>query len=148
MKLKPAILLLFLPLIVAGCTPSGHPVTAVTGTVHYQGNPVEEALVSFIPTTPDGVGAGGTTDENGRYILLSQGAQTAGALKGDYIVCVTKVVPVDASGQPMSREDVNKLKNAPHTKNILPDRYATKDATELKATVTKGKNVFPFELND
>src|SRR4051812_34991097 len=79
----------------AGCS-SSHGTASVSGTVLYQGKPVDGATVNFVPKSedPKARGAQGKSDSSGRFSLKSYftpDEQPAGALPGDYAVIITKI---------------------------------------------------------
>ena len=59
----------------------------VSGTVTYNGKPLEKGTISFVPDDPKGVGATGAI-ENGSY-TLSTGGNSDGARAGKYKVTIT-----------------------------------------------------------
>jgi hypothetical protein len=144
MMARPALCWMPLALILAaGCggVDKDIPETApVSGTVTFKGAPVQGATVSLVP----GPGAQnlrpatGTSDAQGRFTVftyISGADQTEGAMPGDYVVTVAKT-----SGSAMSPEDMvaatqgGKTK-PPEIKNELPEKYASAQSTDLKASV-------------
>ncbi|MDR1384639.1 MAG: hypothetical protein LBJ67_12475 [Planctomycetaceae bacterium] len=148
-------IILFFVLFIGGCNSRGISVTTVTGEVTYNGTPVENALISFVPQTPNGRGASGQSESNGAFVLLTQGATQSGAMLGEYKVLVSKVVEIDSSGKEVKRELVENYDpvNPPQQKmypqkNLLPEKYSKEDSTEFTVTVEKGKNHFKLALKD
>ncbi|MDR0522570.1 MAG: carboxypeptidase-like regulatory domain-containing protein [Planctomycetaceae bacterium] len=143
--------------IISGCAGGIH-VFTVTGEVYYNGQPVDNALVQFVQTTPDGRGAFASTDKDGKFVVATQGAEKSGAVPGDYIVLISKILNVDKNGKELpppepKEEDYSPYAVAepvelPLTKNFLPEKYNDRDATDLKATVERKANHFRFELKD
>lgn len=110
---------------------------AVTGTVAYNGKPLTDAQVMFMPK--DGRPATGMTDVAGRFTLTSLAAGD-GTLAGEHIVCVSKTVP-----------DPNSDPKLPYGRTIpvLPQRYQSYASSPLRANVTpSGPNDFRFDLSD
>jgi hypothetical protein len=124
--------------LLAGCG-SGNPATyAVTGTVTYQGKPVEGAGVMFMPFS--GRPASSMTDAQGRFALRTF-KDGDGAVAGENVVCISKMVPAqgDATKDPMFKKMIS----------LLPQRYATPVTSPLKVNVSaKGPNTFTFDLTD
>jgi hypothetical protein len=122
----------------AGCG-DGRPETfKVTGTVIYQGKPLEGASVMFIPkkTRP----SSGTTDAQGRFTLLSFSPDD-GAVAGEHTVCVSKVLHD-------SKEPAHSMRNT-NVRFVVPQKYSSQLTSPLRAMVTKeGPNDFRFELKD
>ena len=114
----------------------------VTGVVTLAGAPVEEALVEFVPTSPD-VGIAGAqvnTDSAGAFtvkIALYMGKTTKEGLPaGDYRVAITKLVLPPGQATTMKPPQ-----------NTLPQKYATAESTPLTVTVkSEGENHFEFPL--
>ncbi len=115
-----------------GCSgPSLPAVAPVTGTVTWQGQPVADAEVLFMPkgSRP----ANGTTDSQGHYKLSTFG-QGDGAVIGQHAVTVTKRVAI--SDAPYSPE-----------RSEIPEQYSGLTTSDLKADVTAaGPNEFNFDL--
>jgi hypothetical protein len=140
----------------AGCAPRGISVVSVTGTVTYNGQPVENALISFVPQSPETRGASAITDRRGEFSLLTQGATGSGAMPGEYKVLVSKLVEVDESGKEVVRKPAEKFDpNNPSPqeimypqKNLLPEKYNREETTDLTANITKGKNRVLLNLED
>ena len=135
----------FVGLFVAGGCGNKLKTYKVTGTVKYQGQPVHNASVTFAPKVEgQGLVAFSYTDEKGVYVLQTpEGKPGAGTTPGEYLVLITKAelvnvkqVGVDSTGNPTFLQKVNPL---------LPAKYSGNESP-LSATVTKGKNVFDFDL--
>lgn len=138
-----------------GCSKgAGIPKTVtVTGTVLYNGNPLQGAEVSFQPKAGGTASrpARGTTDSSGRFTLktyVRPGTEADGAIPGDYLIAVTKT-----DGAAMTPEDMAKGakggKMMATPKNQLPPRYANAEKSGFTATVSAdGNNDFKFELKD
>lgn len=113
-------------LLACGC--SNYPSLApVSGTVTYQGKPVANASVVFIP---EGDRASqGKTDEQGKYELYYIG-DTKGAVPGDHQVKIS-TQKVDEYDEVIEKE-------------TLPPKYNTKST--LTAKVEYGSKPIDFEL--
>ena len=162
----------FVPIIIAcfvltpiGCSNPDSKYTKVEGVVTYNQQPVAEATVTFLPVSPgsDIESAAGRTDASGRFSLTSSGAVRGGQgiLPGEYHVVVTKTrVPSDPDNEAFEQGTITydelqerKSRRAPYqsqpTKNLLPEKYARPDQSNLRAKVEKGKNqTFNFDLTD
>jgi hypothetical protein len=143
-----------------GCSGGkGQPKTVpVSGTVMYNGNPVEGATVSFM-----GEGAPrpatGVTDAKGEF-QLSTYAANDGAVIGEHVVTITKIEagPEQPAGDPtaalndpgaLARQSKEARKATGGPKSLLPKKYASSKSTPLKETVTEeGPNKFVFQLKD
>ncbi|ASV77085.1 hypothetical protein THTE_4484 [Thermogutta terrifontis] len=129
-----------------------------TVTVTYRGAAVEGATVTFHPANPDGKPAFGRTDAQGRASLTTFDPND-GALPGDYVVTVVKMVGSEQSLQTPSTEigamPANPVQGgAPPLQNtgarhLLPAKYADPNSSGLRATVNpSGENDFKFDLQD
>ncbi|MCH9653115.1 MAG: carboxypeptidase-like regulatory domain-containing protein [Planctomycetes bacterium] len=133
---------------VSGCggstDSSSLPETApVMGVVNLDGNPLELATVTFVPSgTTKGVECVGLTDASGKYSLKQiRGAE--GVPPGEYRVVINQLVTSD--GTPYKPgSDI-----APITvgaEEALPVHYSNIDKTTLMANVSVEGGEFPFEL--
>ena len=150
--------LVILAFITTGCGPSGLPVVRVTGTVTFEGAPVEEASVTFTPMDLEGRLASGSTNAKGEFMLLTQGAEKSGVLPGNYRITVSKYILVDVRGNPVVSADDSgaydpssrgaaRRAARPIPQSVLPDKYRNIETSALTVEVTKrGPNVFTFEL--
>ena len=133
-----------------GCS-SSHPATfSVTGTVLYQGKPVDGATVIFGPSAGSGKIASGQTNAEGIF-SLSTFRRNDGAVAGNYVVLVTKIQ--DSAG--ITDEEAEAFLKAgkkipqPQIIHVLPRRYDDAFRSGLSAEVTAaGPNDFTFELTD
>jgi hypothetical protein len=126
-----------------GCDTST-PQHPVTGTVTYQGKPVEGANVQFIPSG-EGMPGNGVTDASGKFTLATAGKP--GAPAGDYKVTVVKVSGGSGGSGPPSPEDMKKMgTSGMKSQSFLPGVYGSVQSTTLKATVKAGTNDVPLEL--
>ena len=122
---------------------------AATGTVTYQGQPVEGATVVFAPEG-QGRASSAITDASGRFQLTTLGPGD-GAMPGKYQVGISKT---ETSGD-MSREEsqayFEKHGEPPTvtTTEALPEKYKSPANSGLTAEITEGgKNDFNFDLTD
>jgi hypothetical protein len=129
--------------------------TPVSGTVTYQGRPVVDAAVAFVPDAPTGRGAFGRTDSQGKYKIMTFVAGD-GAVPGSYKVTVTKQL-AEAPGKTAETGDDDYVD--PETAGaaaapakpvgMLPVKYSTAASTPLTATVPDGAaQTIDFELTD
>lgn len=140
--LTAACLLLLFP----GCGSSRRhlPVAYVEGTVTHDGVPLENASINFIPKIEgQGEAAGGYTDAKGKYKVTSMnGDVDRGALPGDYIVTISKVICYPKPGVVVPEGEV-----APEiTEQITPLKYKSSGKSPLSATIVKGKNTLDFDV--
>ena len=136
-----------LPWIV-GCGPNLPDVVPVTGTVIYQGKPLEGAEVSFL--RQDEFPARGTTDAKGRFRLetyVDSDYDLDGAIPGEYVV---RVVKLELLVRPEDTSLADVMARHPEgPKQLVPLRYTDEKTSDLRATVSEdGRNDFEFVLSD
>jgi hypothetical protein len=133
----------FLLLLCVSCSSSEVPVYPVTGSVTWQGRPVQGATVLLYPIHPDESGSTGAkrisplgyTDQAGNFSVSSRG-NGDGAPQGDYVVTI-ELREERLVGEEMVRDG----------KNLLPMKYAHTKTTPLRCTVIAGENRLPsFDL--
>ncbi len=153
MKFSPALLGLFVIVAFAGCGSSQPSTYPVTGTVTYQGKPLEGANVGFSATDENTRGAIGVTDSQGKYSLTTF-EKGDGAMAGTFKVTVSKFdgpapAPVEMAdpsadtGSEMPADyKPETTAAAPAPKNLLPQQYFRPQTTPLSFTVEPGQNTF------
>lgn len=134
----------------------------VSGTVTYNGRPVEGAAVLFVPTDKTGEAAIAMTDASGKYSLKSPGGRD-GAVPGSYNVKISKSETQSSGGQAAAAPDSDDMgypddynpdapENAASTSksmNLLPAKYNNPTTSGLSASVSaSGANTFDFTLAD
>ncbi len=123
---------------------------SATGKVTYKGQPLADAEVGFVSKldNKDVKAARGVTDSNGEFSLttyVDPQHEVSGATPGDYVVTVTKNEQIDPD-EAMRMFQQNPMMEF---KKLVPDKYTTKEASPLKASVTPdGENHFEFPLED
>ena len=139
--------------VAAGCKGSATdrpPTEEVSGTVTLGGDPVEGAIVTFVPAVKDGESAVGMTDASGKYTLTTWEAGD-GALAGDYAVKIVKfeAAAADQTGV-VADEEGAYLPTDPNDTgqqtNLLPEKYSNPGTSGLTATVAAGPNTIDFSL--
>jgi hypothetical protein len=137
----PAALLTLSVLTAAGCD-SGPKLTEVEGVVTFNGKPLGNAQVEFLPDPNQGTTgprSTGVTDEQGRFNLVCDD-QRKGAVIGNHRVLVTDLKQWE--GIRPGREDANK----PLKPSRLPARYVDAASTPLKAEVKEGGPPIKLDL--
>ncbi|MFO0817152.1 MAG: hypothetical protein U1A77_04355 [Pirellulales bacterium] len=143
------VLLAFASLV--GCGDGGPPLSQVKGTVKYNGQPVDGAVVTF--QYENGQMAVGSTDASGVYTLVTNG--NPGAPLGKALVGVTKTNSgVSGDATSMKPEDMQKMqqkmmqqRNAA-AKPSLPTKYQNPNSSGLTADVAAGTSEANFDLTD
>ena len=112
---------------------------SVTGKVTFQGQPLANASISFVPADEDKestlvVRPHGQTDEQGQYELSWHGDHD-GAPPGKYQVMVMAFKPNDNDDEEIQPE------------SLIPKKYNSPKTSGLNADVSEdGENVFNFDL--
>jgi hypothetical protein len=130
----------------------------VTGTVTYNGAPVEGASVTFSPNVPisqvgqgGARGAFGVTDAEGKYQLTTFAPQD-GALPGEYRVSIMKYEGVEPLPPDYNEEEDYEAPdpNAQDTprKSLIPEKYASAGTSGFTVTVKEEQNEQDFPLAD
>ena len=128
-------------LAVTGCSSDGTTTTldrqAVSGKVTRGGQPLDSAVIEFIPATPDAGGGSTGPIKAGAYAIDAAHGPTPGSYK---VAITTANVAVDEANPPMPGE-------APKPKaETIPKIYNSQ--TTLKADIKAGEsNVFDFTLD-
>jgi hypothetical protein len=141
-------------MLAAGCSKhdvvDGPPGKAVAGIVRYQGQPVAEAIVTFMSPS---YSAYGSTDGEGRFKLNSPGRGESVPFD-HYQVTVVKSVP------PAQRELTDAEQHTPPNpyaplppaappQDLLPAKYKAATSSGLAADVAaSGPEEFAFDLTD
>lgn len=126
-----------LAVVAVGCGQSDHvqrlPVVPVQGQVSFQNEPISGALVVFHPSPlvePAPPPARAIVQDDGKFTLTTYDAND-GAVPGEYKVTIEWRKLVDEGGD---------VKAGP---NLLPERYAHLDSTDLVVKVAEGSNQLP-----
>ena len=118
-----------------------------TGTVTYNGKPVEGADVLFTPKSgPPGTGR---TDASGKFEISTSGQ--SGATVGTNEVTISKVtgntnIPVDAKPEDMMK--MAKAGELKQSKQELPTKYSVPQGGLTADVKASGENNFTFDLKD
>jgi hypothetical protein len=133
-------------LIGCGAKAEGPELATVSGTVTYQGKPLEGALVVFLPETPGAPSASGSTDESGTFELMTH-------IPGDGAVIGKHRVSITARGPDKTLPEGQSVSGLPGGNTepgdpLIPQKYFSHNASGLTAEVKGGSNTLDFELND
>ena len=116
---------LYAAFVSAGCSSVSTELPPVSGTVTYQGAPVEGAMVVFHPAEPsEQQPSQAKTNAAGQFAMsmhIGQGEYQPGLAPGKYLVEITKT---ELSGD---------FTRPPH--HLLPQKYASAKTSELTAEV-------------
>jgi hypothetical protein len=119
-------------LVVAGC--GGGSTGEIIGTVTFDGTPIENGWIDFIPA--DGQGpTKGAKIEGGKFTVKDVPVGTA------KVMC--------SSFEVFGEEKLYNTPNSPtkkKTRELLPEKYSDRNKTEVRYDVTAGHNEKNFEL--
>ncbi len=118
----------------------------VTGVITYNGEPLADATVKFIPTDATGSQSYGKTNEKGEYKLQTLlGAADAGTTPGEYKVTVDCIETVETGNM---IEENGEEKPETVAESLIPAKYNNAETSGLTATVKPGDNTINFDLSD
>lgn len=134
-------------ILVAGCKsdPDAGKLVTVTGTVTWEGSPLSNAVVTFHPTgTTLGQGGFAKTGPDGKYQLQTpRGGK--GALPGDYVVTVSKLVD-PKTGADAVLDPTKPPIEQPEVRELLPPQFSNQQLSTLKRTVPPGGGTLDLSL--
>jgi hypothetical protein len=126
--------LVLLSLLLCGCGAAEHTGNPVSGTVTFQGKPLDQGSIRFSPVGGQGTMSGGPI-KNGEYLLPA----TSGLEPGKYEVRITS----SDAGHSSADEMPGEVKEAP--KERIPPEYNAR--TKLFAEIqSSGENKFDFAI--
>ena len=143
-----AVAVLFANLTLVGCD-SGPRMAPVHGIVTVKGKPISEGDIMFYPSS--GRPAMGQIGEDGSYSLTTT-TPGDGAQIGEYVVTIEAVEVTEAAPPPTSLEEeieMGRQGRAPTEATVrwlVPEEFADRTTTPLKATVKDGDNKLDFEI--
>lgn len=119
----------------AGC---GSGMNSVYGTVKYQGQPLRDAIVKFIPA--QGRPAQALTDANGNYDYVLYDKTHRGLMTGEYDVVVT-YLPPEPPPSPLDPQP-------PPPDELKPafEKYGNFSQPQFKVTVASGQRKLDIDL--
>lgn len=124
-------------LIVAGCGEAGGQLVETTGSIQYEGKPLENATITFQPE--GGLPAIGQSDASGNFQLKTRG--DLGVSPGPAKVAITAVEVLDGGKEDSDVEMVTK------TRSLIPEKYGNLKSSGLTANVEAGgESHFDFKL--
>lgn len=137
-------------LALVGCSGGDFPETyPVSGTVTYQGKPVEGATVILVPGEPAGRSASGVSDAEGNFSVktyFDPVDQPDGAVSGTYTVTVSKVEKRELPKGLSPQEEQAAFAKLGPPKSLLPKKYENPNSSGLTVTVTDAAPE-PVQLN-
>ena len=117
----------------AGCGGGGLDTVAVSGTVTFDGKPLENGIVRFVPVGKDGLLATGQLRTGGQFTLATKG--TDGAMIGEYKVSVQSAI-IDADVPEKDRE-----LGIGGKQSAIPEKYNNPDSSGLTEKIDGGRTI-------
>lgn len=121
----------------------------VTGTVTYNGKPLDGAAVAFVNKNPDERSAAATTDQEGRFSLttfVGAGQILRGAPAGEYGVTITKMTAESAASNGPDMEHMSAQERQAMMTKMMSDQIPTRGA-DGKPVDKKPKSAIPEKYN-
>src|SRR6188508_2469400 len=127
--------------ISAGCGRGGQGLAKVKGTIKYNGKPVPNGTVNFMPDDGNKPSASGEIQPDGTYTLMTaQGSSNhEGAVIGKHKVIIVAMQDM------ASRLPEERIALPPP---IVPVKYTSPATSDLKAQVEDKENMIDFDLQD
>jgi hypothetical protein len=129
--------------VVCGCggdQPGAAPaknVVNVSGTLTYQGKPLENFSISFVPADEGKHTAFGMTDSSGNF-KLGTNLPGDGAAVGKYKIGVTYSGPTDVSDSSVTASPIDDVKQMPKPPVKIPAHYADPETSQMTQDVPPG----------
>ena len=131
--------------ITGGCGPSGPERAVLSGAVTYQGQPVKEGVIRFIPIKGTEGPSWGAHIIDGQYKAAGKGGVPVGTHKVEILAYRTKPQPARSTGPPQSGFELD----APAPREqYVSEKYNTKTELEITIPPGSGKVVKNFDLTD
>lgn len=123
----------------------------VSGTVTLDGQPLADALVTFVfdgQAPPNFTGSGGRTDSMGKYVVRSGGKE--GTPPGRYKVVISRLATPDGAPfreNPEQGLDLEQARLSGMVKESVPPKYSDPEKTILSVEITANqKDPVNFDL--
>ncbi len=130
----------------SGCAPE-HELAQVTGTVSYQGKPIENGTIVF---EVSGYRSSYGQIVNGQIVELRTLEPNDGVPVGNARVAVPAPAPADSGPAAAGNEPAGDAPGGPSgmtiPKGLLPVKYANPETSGLTAMIQSGENEVSFEL--
>ena len=139
-------------LALSGCgesDPRHKELVPASGTIYYNGNPIDEAAIVFLHEDPTKQGGAAFYHSDGTFTLRTFGGN--GTYPGNYLVTVIKdkIISSLSEEEIARRERESKDVPSPVVKSQLPQKYREKGTTDLTITIPpQGDKNLRIELSD
>jgi hypothetical protein len=131
-------LLVSLALAAAGCAPDYGGRQAVSGTVKFKGQPLDDGVIEFRPLEGDGATKSGAQILSGQYQIPAE----FGLVPGKYRVSITAG---DGRTRANTEEPPGPTGANIVSKDRIPPEYNLESKQEVEVTA-KGPNVFDYDI--
>jgi hypothetical protein len=157
MKYQSFVLLFVLPFVLPfifvcfiGCKETDSRKTGLvpaSGTITYNGSPLDGATIVFMPKESNKQGAGAFSDTKGKFVLTTIG-DNDGVFPGEYSVYVLKEETFQISDEELLQYS-RQGKTPPKPKSLIPIKYTNPAEPIINLTIPTGgdKNLL-IELKD
>ena len=129
------VFVLLVGLSFSGCGPSGPERVPLSGTVTYNGKPIADGRINFMPTKESAVPMSGAVIENGQYRVDAKGGVPVG----------THTVRIEAYGGSPAPGQVLKPGSRPQ---YLPRKFNVNSQLEITIEPGSGEMTKNFELTN
>jgi hypothetical protein len=138
---RAAVVFAALMVLLAGCGGGSEGLAVVKGKVTYNGKPVPNGTVNFMPSDANKPSASGEIQPDGSYSLQTyvRNRPSEGAVIGEHKVVIVAMQDM-AARLPEQR--------IPLPPPIVPVKYTSPATSDLKAEVEKKENTINFDLKD
>jgi len=120
--------------VLPGCGRDGLPnMVAIRGTVSYQGKPLTEGTVLYLPQDPQGRQARGDVAADGTFTLTTL-RNGDGAQQGSYRIVVIAYKPHPGE---MTREQIEAAGGLIHREFSIPEKYTKAETSGLTDEVNR-----------
>ena len=123
----------------------------ITGKVSYNGQPLKQGQISFVPDAPEGHAATGQIVD-GAIKDVSTLAANDGILPGKYKIAISAQEAVDTSEvakkYSAAADPVELAKARATGKKLIPEKYGNAFDSGLTADITSSGQALSFELKD
>lgn len=148
--------MVIMAVLLAGCSKGGlNDLNKAKGVITLDGQPLANASITLIPTTPNARSAGAISDEKGRFEFQTLNSND-GVAAGEYQVTVTKFIMENAYTDEEARifseaggkshKQVFPDRPEPKSVNQIPARYANQATSGLTLTIGDSNSDLKLEL--
>jgi len=123
---------------IVGCEPPADPTGQVSGTVSFQGKPLEDGIISIV-NYETGVRIDTEIQPDGTYLATTH---KGGLPPGNYKVVIFPPEIADPNPPPNSEPGMIQKKM-----DNIPKKYRSPQTTPLTLSITEGENTFDVDMS-